>query len=468
MKITLNTRPHGNILLIGLLTAGIICLVIAQYMNMVAQQNYSTMRSLAWNTALTVAEAGVEEAMTHLNDDSGLTDNSWTSQGNTMYRKTRAYGTEGSSYSVIISNAAVLPVIYSQGYAPGPVSTSPYGMILGTVTGSLGSSNAKRTLVVGTKKQNTQTGVYGVFTKNAINLGSDFLIDSFDSTDPAHSFNGKYQASTAKANGSLASISTTAGQIMIADSKIFGKVYSPPTGSYALGKAGVVGDQAFQSIAANAGKIEPGFYANDLNQSIPDGVPPAGWSLFTTATSSPQTINGVTYDYVLTSGNYQLGAGKTLKGKILIQGDVTLYVPSDGRIQFGSGDVISLNASLSASFKLYNASTTDVVMKDVSNDSGIASRFTYTGLPTTIGSKVTLTGSGDYAFAGTLYAPNQKVVMTGSSGGNQDFVGAITADNFTMSGHSYMHVDEALFKNASGSAKYVVNSYAEIASFAGF
>jgi len=81
---------------------------------------------------------------------------------------------------------------------------------------------------------------------------------------------------------------------------------------------------------------------------------------------------------------------------------------------------------------------------------------------------VTLTGSGDYSFDGTLYAPNKKVVMTGSNGGNQDFVGAITADNFTMSGHSYMHVDEALFKNGSGTVKYVIDSYGEITSFAGF
>ena len=448
MKITLNTRPNGNVLLIGLLSAAVIGLVIAQYMNMVSQQNYSTMRSLAWNSAMAAAEAGVEDAMTHLTDDSGPTDNYWISQGGGVYKKTRSYGSEGSSYSVIISNATTLPVIYCQGSVPGP----------------LGSSNAKRTVVVTTKKLGQQAATYGIFTKNAINLGSDFYIDSYDSSDPNYSNNGKYDASKKKANGGLASISTTPAQIMIDDSKILGKVYTPPAGTYTLGKAGIVGDAAFQSNPANAGKLQPGYYLNDLNQSIPDAVPPAGWSLFTTLTSNPQTINGVSYTYVLTSGSYQLSGGATLKGKILVKGDVTIYVPTTGRIQFGSGDVISLDASLSGSLKLFNASTTDVVMKDVSNDSGIATRFTYTGLPTTAGSKVTLTGSGNYAFAGMLYAPNQKVVMTGSSGGNQDFVGAITADNFTMSGHSYMHVDEALFKNGGGTGKFVIDSYGEIAS----
>ena len=108
------------------------------------------------------------------------------------------------------------------------------------------------------------------------------------------------------------------------------------------------------------------------------------------------------------------------------------------------------------------------VLNNVPGRIGYRCRIDTTRLPTTAGSKVTLTGSGDYSFDGTLYAPNKKVVMTGSNGGNQDFVGAITADNFTMSGHSYMHVDEALFKNGSGTVKYVIDSYGEITSFAGF
>ena len=60
------------------------------------------------------------------------------------------------------------------------------------------------------------------------------------------------------------------------------------------------------------------------------------------------------------------------------------------------------------------------------------------------------------------------MVLTGASSGNEDFVGAVTVDNFTMSGHTYMHVDESLFKNGSGAVKYVIDSYGEIASFAGF
>jgi hypothetical protein len=254
---------------------------------------------------------------------------------------------------------------------------------------------------------------------------------------------------------------------MIGDSKVFGHVYTPPEGGYTLGNNGTVGDQAFQSDPANAGKVQSGFYASDLNQSISDAVPPAGWSLFTTLTSNPQTINGVAYDYVLSSGNYQLASGQTLQGKILVQGDATLYVPLDGRIQFGNGEFISLDPSLNATFKIYNASTMDVVMQDVSNDSGIASRFTYYGLPTTTGSKMTVARFGDYPFIGVLYAPNQNLVLSASKLRNQDIIGAITANDVKMNGDISMHVDEALFKNGIGSMRYFVDSFAEISPIAG-
>ena len=75
MKIRLNTQPDGSILVITLLTAFVIGVGVASYLVLVSNQNYSTMRSLAWNTTIPLAEAGIEEALTHLNDDSGITDN---------------------------------------------------------------------------------------------------------------------------------------------------------------------------------------------------------------------------------------------------------------------------------------------------------------------------------------------------------------------------------------------------------
>ncbi len=441
---------EGSVLVATVLTVFLVALMVAAGLKLVGNQNYSVMRTHSWNKAIPVAEAGIEEAFTHLKDDADLTANSWATKeynGETVYRKDRAFS-DGSSYSVMISKADTLaPVVYSQASVAAP----------------FGRGNLVRTVRV----TSTPRGVFapgGITVKKSINLGSDFLIDSYDSTNPFKSTGGKYDPAKAQANGNLASVSANAGQLMLADSKIFGHLYSTPTGGYTpLGSDGMVGDQVFQSNPANVSKIQPGYYSNDLNITIPDVDPPTGYASFPTPTASQmnQTVAGVLYAYVLGTGNYQLPAGTTLKGNVLIQGDAVLYIPSTGRIQFGSGDVINIDAS-NASLKMYNASTKDAVMKDVSNSSAIPSKFTYYGLPTTAGSKLTMTGSGAYAFAGLINAPNQDVVLKGSNGGNQDFVGAIIANNFTMSGHTYMHIDESLLQGGDNDAIPVINSYAEI------
>jgi hypothetical protein len=220
---------------------------------------------------------------------------------------------------------------------------------------------------------------------------------------------------------------------------------------------------AYVDNDANDGTVEAGYYFNDLNVEIPDVPNPPGLGMWPYALPVNLTTNGITYDYVLTTGSYRLPAGTTLSGKILVLGQVDLYIPPTGRIQFGSEDMISIPVSANSSFTMYNASTKDVVMKDVSNDSLIPSRFTYYGMPSTAGTKMTLTGSGANAYAGVIYAPNQKMVLTGSNGGNQDFFGSVTVDEFTMSGHTYMHFDEALKNNGGGGA--VLSSYREIPSY---
>ena len=68
MKIsTPHTRLQGSALLLALLTAFVICIALTTYLYLVSNQNRSVMRSLAWNSAIPVVEAGVEEALTQLN-----------------------------------------------------------------------------------------------------------------------------------------------------------------------------------------------------------------------------------------------------------------------------------------------------------------------------------------------------------------------------------------------------------------
>src|SRR5439155_13993397 len=101
----------------------------------------------------------------------------------------------------------------------------------------------------------------------------------------------------------------------------------------------------------------PGYYSSDLNTTIPDAKAPPGLESYPYPLGG--LFNGVVYSCILFSGGYRLPPGTTLTGPILVLGDVTLYVPQDGRIQFGVGDVITISSTFSASLKLYNALSTN-------------------------------------------------------------------------------------------------------------
>ena len=123
-------RSHGEaggVLLVALLICLLLGTAIGSYLTLVQNQSLSVARAEAWNAALMVAEAGVEEAMAQLNsgvNTNNLAVNSWVKVGNGIYQRTN---TLGDSYSVVniklrpaVTNAN--PVIVATAYVPGPLS----------------------------------------------------------------------------------------------------------------------------------------------------------------------------------------------------------------------------------------------------------------------------------------------------------------------------------------------------------
>ncbi|TAL00393.1 MAG: hypothetical protein EPO07_09730 [Verrucomicrobia bacterium] len=92
----------------------------------------------------------------------------------------------------------------------------------------------------------------------------------------------------------------------------------------------------------------------------------------------------------------------------------------------------------------------------VINDTGVASNFTYLGLPTN--TKVDYAGGS--SFVGTINAPQAAVGTSGSAG----FYGAIIANSFSATGGSNFHYDEALglAANSGSSGILTLTSYREL------
>src|ERR1043165_5662295 len=129
MKITLpkSNGIHGTCRLVTLGLCVILGILMGGYLSLVNAQRLSVVRAQCWNHALVLAEAGVEEAMAHLNSGvsvSGLGTNSWTSSGGSTYIKTNSNFSNGANYVVtIITTNTSTPVIRSTGFVPGPFSS---------------------------------------------------------------------------------------------------------------------------------------------------------------------------------------------------------------------------------------------------------------------------------------------------------------------------------------------------------
>src|ERR1043166_931864 len=434
---------RGNALLIALVFSAVVGIVLASYFGLIQSRNLVRARSFAWNSAIPVLEAGVEEAFTHLKDDTNLTANGWASSGSgatIIYNRTRT-NSDSSYYTATISNAASVPIIYSSGYVPTPLKQGSYiSRRVRVTTGSTGSSFFSK----------------AILARGTINFAGDMQVNSYNSSNTNYSnANGTYNTNKFTANGWVASMASSGIAIDIAGSKIYGGIQYPGGATYNIG-SGTVGDAAYVGNAANSGTIESGYNDNTLNITIPATPLPTnsagsaaldpGWT-YVAPTSF--TTNGVTYAYVFTNGNYSIGSDTFHNQNILVTGNAKLYIGKNGRLQMGSGNVIKIQTN--ASFSIYNDSSTDAVFTGIANDSQLPTKFFYWALPDTVSSKLSLTGGG--YFAGGIYAYYQDVVLTGGSSANpRDFFGALVANSVVNSGHFYMSYDQALSSIGGGSS----------------
>src|SRR5436190_22175733 len=132
---------EASVLLITIGVCLILGLLMGSYLTMIKTQHFSVARARAWNSAIVVAEAGVEEAMAQLNDTNliklgletyqGFNANKWlppdASHANGYWKTnilTDGVRTNGYYDVTIITNDISNPLIVCTGYVAGPVGSS--------------------------------------------------------------------------------------------------------------------------------------------------------------------------------------------------------------------------------------------------------------------------------------------------------------------------------------------------------
>src|ERR1041384_8407418 len=88
-----NSRCSGNALMVTLAIAACVGILLVAALSLVNSQNQAVSRSQAWNSCMPVIEAGIEEAMAHLNNRNETTYNvnGWTPNG-VNYSRSRPLG----------------------------------------------------------------------------------------------------------------------------------------------------------------------------------------------------------------------------------------------------------------------------------------------------------------------------------------------------------------------------------------
>ena len=435
MKIRSRHNAAGHALVVTLVMCLCIGIALAAYLNLIQSQTSFAVRGQTWNSCMALCEAGIEEAMAHINNPVNtnfvLTWDGWTRDG-TNFTKNRTIGAD--KFTVVIStNALVPPVITCTGYVVAPVTVNGNSGFLAAAGPDPTVRYIARAVRVTTKRDPQFNKA--LVAKTGIDFnGNNIVVDSYNSSV------GPYVALLARDKGDVAINNDVVNAGNIGNANIKGKLSVGPKATVKIGPNGVVGSVGWHALLKKG--IEPGWLRKDMNVALPDVQAPWSGGAF-----MPPEDKGNGWDYHLNSGNYEvagdfnLAAGQRMK----VVGECSLWVKGDlalaGYIQIVGGGLLRIYVS-------------DSMTLTATWDKAVDPTDLYLfGLPTSKTVNIT-TGA---RFPAVLYAPQATVKLTGGA----NFFGAMVANDITMGGNSQFHFDEAL-ANTKNFRGYVINGWQEL------
>jgi hypothetical protein len=446
MKILLSARARRRgmtyaTVVIAMITIGT---MLAAYLKLVSVQNQLVVRSQTWNRAVPILESGVEEAIAHLNkngspDSGGTVDlakmntDGWYNNGSVTGPWYKFGWLNGDFYFVSISSwngsTAYMPMINSTGWVRQLPSWSmrhlkgSAGPMLAQNDGLSFVGYSRRMATCST----TNNPVFnkGLIARHGIDMnGNNVTVDSYDSSNPSLSTNGRWDVSKRRDRGDVASNDTLTNIISVGNANIWGRLSTGPGGSASIGPNGKVGDAAWQLGSVNG--IKPGYFTDDMNVEFPDVVLPvgsAGWL------PPPSTTVG--------SGDYYIGGTWTTSLTVADGANVRLRI--DGGVNYTGSDAFIIGSN--ANVKIYlNCPSAKFAGNGIVNNRGTPNQCQIYG--TSVLTDLALSGNGETTCV--VYAPYANVKLNGGGSGDNDFSGALVAKTFTFNGHYKLHYDEAL------------------------
>ncbi|HEV2392109.1 MAG TPA: hypothetical protein VG146_07070 [Verrucomicrobiae bacterium] len=478
-KVSRKAKQLASALLTTLVICSIFSLFVMYYLSLIEQQNFLSYRSQAWNMAIAVTEAGIEDGLEQLNlNSTNLVADGWTAQGIGTYMRSNTLP-DGNSYTVtIIATNIFQPYVISRSY----VQTStmvPQGVatiLFATVNGSPGSSPSvtTRAVQVTCGKDNMFNGA--LIAKHSINLnGNGIMTDSFDSSDPTKSTNGQYDPAKYKGDkGDIASNGGLVDTLNVGNANIYGHAHTGSTNSDTIyvGPNGAVGSHTWQS--SNKG-IEAGWWLPDANFTFPDTTYPSTAGYLTP--TGGVWVSTSTSNYTTTAVSLTWPGPSTTKTNYNTMSSTTpplpgtyLWVTKSGTTYTWAVGIVSYDYPVSNTATVYSTNSYDHILvgadgpytnyytaSDLSGTTYVTGSNVVLALPNGLnmsggdtftvgqggnivvysgGTSCTIGGNGVLNEAGqaadfSLYAAPS--VTSFSLGGNSGFTGVLVAPNANLS-----------------------------------
>ena len=446
MKIHLIKRDDAGAVVIttALCIFAVSTLLVVGYLWLVMGQGRLVAESQNWNQAMTVAEAGVEEAMAQLNwgtvpSRGDLSANGWGA-ATASVGGMDVYGPPGQRTNLPIGSYYVSFIA-----PPSPITTN--GAIAtiystGMVTAPLSGR------IISRRVQVTAT-TFPLF-RDAVDVVSNFAAngkgptgvttDSWNSQTNSLSTNGQYDPSKVTTNGA---VGAEYGTVNLGNHTVDGNLYLGANATYSSSAGQVVGT-IYNDYNVQITDVQ----LPDLpGQDWQDAVATNGFSITTNivggyVTSYATNSLGLIYNFTQ-SGNYRI----TVAGgahPIYIAPNVTVNLD----VKLSSFDASSPTASSGITIEggLASAGTVNIYQESGSVSLGLAAgtyrpeNFEYYGLPGVTG----LTFGGNASFVGVIDAPEATLTLNGGGSGPTDISGALIVHSLTSNGHFNVHYDESL------------------------
>jgi hypothetical protein len=267
------------------------------------------------------------------------------------------------------------------------------------------------------------------------------MVDSFDSSNTNYSTGGIYDPAKRRAHGDIITTSLATNAVYIGDSDVAGTIHTKPGIGVGVDPktnqaSYLVGDLAYQSN--NVYGIQAGHAVQDASFNFTDvTLPSVTYTAPVQLKGSQQfKTNGVSYPYVL--DNSTPWYFSDLSQSIYVNAPNTVVYVSDS-LNMGSGTAIYIAPG--ASLKMYvGAPDASIGGQGVVNATGLATSFTYYGLP----SNTSFGIQANAGFTGQIIAPEADVTLGGGGSTPYDFAGQLVANSLNLNGHYSLHYDEAL------------------------